>query len=133
MGNLKYLMLAHKGNLKLRPIRAHIMREGIVDHVKPFLVVEFKNEHWKSHHREGHRVEWGHEGHFEHHVQHPHDELIIKMMDHEGLMNNEPIGHWKGEAAHFCHKNGEEEMEIQLMHMGPVAATVVMHVHFHKD
>merc|ERR1712195_395775 len=71
------------------------------------------DDHWKSDHREGHNVEWGHDGHFEHHV-HPHDELNIKMMDHEGLMDNEPIGHWNGEAKIFCHENERKRWKSNL-------------------
>ena len=124
-------MLAHNGHLKLRPLRAHIKREGIVDHVKPFLHIECENHTWKSDHKHGHNPEWGHEGHWEHHVE-KHHEMTIKLMDHEGLLDNEPIGHWKDNAGKFTHKEGQNEVEIELMHMGHVAATVLMHVHLDK-
>ena len=126
-------MIAHKGKLKLRPVRAHIKREGIVDHVKPFLHIHFKGDDWKSDHKHGHNPEWGHEGHWDHHIHHPQDDIEIKMMDHEGLLNNEPIGHWKDNVGHFTHKEGQHEMEIELKHMGHVAAVVVMHIHFDKE
>ena len=128
-------MIAHKGKLKLRPIRAHIKREGVVDHVKPFLHISINNGHdeWKSDHKHGHNPEWGHEGHWDHHVHHPDHELVIKMMDHDGLFHNEGVGHWKDHVGKFTHKEGQHEMEIELMHMGHVAAHCVMHVHFEKD
>merc|ERR1712070_920603 len=120
MGIIKDIqMLAHKGKLKLRPLKAHIKREGIVDHVKPFVHISINGgkDEWKSDHKHGHNVEWGHDGHWDHHVHHLDHIIEIKMMDHEGLLNNEPIGHFKDEVKH----------------MGHVAAEVVMHVHFDRD
>merc|ERR1712070_796018 len=121
MGIIKDIqMLAHKGKLKLRPLKAHIKREGIVDHVKPFIHISINGGHdeWKSDHKHGH--------HLDHIIE-------IKMMDHEGLLNNEPIGHFKDEVKVFCHGEGQHEMEIELKHMGHCAAVVVMHVHFDRD
>jgi len=125
--------MMHKGHLKLRPIRAHVKREGIVDHVKPFLLIEFNGEHWKSGHKQGHNVEWGHDGHMDLHVKHPHEEdIVLKLKDHEGLLDNEPIGHCTVKAGTFTHHEGQHEHEIELMHMGHVAATMVIHAHFDK-
>ena len=125
-------MLAHKGKMKLRPVHAHVKREGILDKVKPFLKIEGHNHEWKSEHKHGHNVEWGHEGHWEHHL-HPNDEIHMKLMDHEGLLNNEPIGHWNGSLKEFMHESHTIEREFEFMHMGHCAAVVRMHIHFERD
>merc|ERR1711908_239573 len=91
------------------------------------------HDEWKSDHKHGHNVEWGHDGHWDHHVHHLDHIIEIKMGDHEGLLNNEPIGHFKDEVKVFCHGEGSHEMAIELKHMGHVAAEVVMHVHFDRD
>merc|ERR1711990_231562 len=138
MGVINYKisnMLAHKGKLKIRPVRCHIKREGIIDKVKPFLKISINNGHdeWKSDHKHGHNPEWGHEGHWDHHVHHIDHVIDMHLMDHEGLLNNEPIGHWKDEARVFCHKEGGHEMELEFKHMGHIAAVMVIHVHFDRD
>merc|ERR1712183_541857 len=128
-------MLAHKGKLKIRPVKAHVKREGIIDKVKPFLKVSINNGHdeWKSDHKHGHNPEWGHEGHWDHHIHHLEHEIEIHLMDHENHHGNEAIGHWKEEAKHFCHKEGEHDMEIEFKHMGHVAGTCHLKIHFEKD
>ena len=75
-----------------------------------FVIGDFE---WMSVHREhaGHNPEWGPFANFEYRMMDPAMMVRIEVIDHEGLMNNEPIGGCEVRIGDFMDRR---EVEFEL-------------------
>ena len=127
-------MDVRKGHLKLRLNRAHIrFHEGPeFEMMKPFVRIVVEDFEWKSEHREGRNPEWGEFAVMEMDVNRPEAIMRIEVKDHQGLLDNSPLG-WCEVPAHFFAREGGRVEWLELNIDGVPAGRVHFCSEFHGD
>jgi len=91
-----------------------------------FFIGDFE---WVSNPQEhgGHTVKWGPLARFEYRIRDPLMMVRIEVLDHKGLMNNEPIGHCEVKIGDFIDRR---ECAFELFFRGMPAGQVMFHSEF---
>jgi len=120
-------------------VKLHLQRAQIEVHqgpeferMSPFVKIMHEGrEIWKSVHREhaGRNPEWGFEANFEWEVLNPDSLLRIEIIDHEGLLNNEPIAHCEVAWRTFCLPGGWEDC-LEVFHRELPAGRIFFRAEF---
>ena len=127
-------MLAHKGHIKMHPIKAHVNHDGQGE-VHPFVKIHFQHSDWESSHHKGHNVEWNGHEHWEHKVEHTEHEIEIWLKDHEGIFHGPDkfIGHAKFNIGKLTHQHGEWEERVDVHREGHEAGHIIFRMHFQRE
>lgn len=123
------------GFLKMHLKSAHLEHHSgpPLERMSPQVMIRCNDFEWKSRPSEhgGRNPEWGFE-HCDLEVIDHRAMVHIEVRDHEGFMDNEPIGKAKVEIGFFC-KKGEWSDWIELKHMGMPAGRIHIKTEFRRN
>ena len=93
------------GKLKMHLKAAHVEFHAgpPLERMSPFVIVRCGEWEWRSREKEdaGHDAEWELEE-CELEVVDHRREMVVEVRDHAGLMENPPLGEWRGEVGFFA-------------------------------
>ena len=125
-----------RGHLKLRLNRAHVrFHEGPeFERMSPFVKINIEGFEWRSVEREGagRDPEWGPLAVMEVDIVNPEAIMRIEVKDHQGLMDNSPLG-WCEVPAHFFAREGGRTEWLALNIDGVDAGRIHFCSEFHGD
>jgi Ca2+-dependent lipid-binding protein len=125
-----------KGHLKLRLNRAHIrFHEGPeFERMSPFVKINIEDFEWRSVEKEGEgkNPEWGPLAVMEVDIVNPEAIMRIEVKDHQGLLDNSPLG-WCEVPAHFFAREGGRTEWLSLNIDGVEAGRIHFCSEFHAD
>ena len=109
------------GHLKLHLKAAHLKHHAgpPLERMSPFVRISIGEFEWRSPKKEqgGHQIHWDF-AHMDYEVMDQFRPMRIEVLDHAGMLNNEPIGHCEVPTNFFCRVGGcEEWLELKFRGM----------------